>query len=453
MRQKDSLLQGPIWKGLILFALPILLGQIFQQLYNTADAWIVGKYLPGAPYAAVTSTGSLAFLLIGFFGGIAVGAGSVIARYYGAQNTEQLRKTIHTTVIFGFLAGIVLTVIGVGFTPTILRWMSAPEDSIRYSIEYFRFYFLGGIAIAMYNLCMGILRAVGDSRHPLYYLIISSLINIALDFLFMGIFGWGVWSAAFATTISQFVSCVLCLFRLFRCKEVYQLSFKELQVDTGRLKEIIHYGLPSGFQNSVIAFANVIVQTNINSFGSVAQSGCGTYAKLEGFAFLPITCFTMALTTFVSQNLGAKQYDRAKKGANFGILCAVIMAEIIGVILIVFARPLMQSFIHDDPKALQIGVQQARVESLFFCFLAYSHCIAAILRGAGKPVVPMLIMLATWCALRVAYISILVPIVEKKCVILSAYPLTWTISSIIYLVFYLKSDWIHGFEKKKVASV
>ena len=453
MRQKDSLLQGPIWKGLILFALPILLGQIFQQLYNTADAWIVGKYLPGAPYAAVTSTGSLAFLLIGFFGGIAVGAGSVIARYYGAQNTEQLRKTIHTTVIFGFLAGIVPTVIGVGFTPTILRWMSAPEDSIRYSIEYFRFYFLGGIAIAMYNLCMGILRAVGDSRHPLYYLIISSLINIALDFLFMGIFGWGVWSAAFATTISQFVSCVLCLFRLFRCKEVYQLSFKELQVDTGRLKEIIHYGLPSGFQNSVIAFANVIVQTNINSFGSVAQSGCGTYAKLEGFAFLPITCFTMALTTFVSQNLGAKQYDRAKKGANFGILCAVIMAEIIGVILIVFARPLMQSFIHDDPKALQIGVQQARVESLFFCFLAYSHCIAAILRGAGKPVVPMLIMLATWCALRVAYISILVPIVEKPWVIFSAYPLTWTISSIIYLVFYLKSDWIHGFEKKKVASV
>lgn len=452
MRQKDSLLQGPIWKGLILFAMPILLGQIFQQLYNTADAWIVGKYLPGAPYAAVTSTGSLAFLLIGFFGGIAVGAGSVIARYYGAQDMEKLRKTIHTTVIFGFFAGIVLTVIGVGFTPTILRWMSAPEDSIQYSIEYFRFYFLGGIAIAMYNLCMGILRAVGDSRHPLYYLIISSLINIALDFLFMGIFGWGVWSAAFATTISQFVSCILCLFRLFRCKEVYQLKFKELRVDTSRLKEVIHYGLPSGFQNSVIAFANVIVQTNINSFGSVAQSGCGTYAKLEGFAFLPITCFTMALTTFVSQNLGAKQYDRAKKGANFGILCAVIMAEIIGVLLIVFARPLMQSFIHNDAKALQIGIQQARVESLFFCFLAYSHCIAAILRGAGKPVVPMLIMLGTWCALRVAYISILVPIVEKPWVIFSAYPLTWTISSIIYLVFYLKSDWIHGFEKKKVKS-
>ncbi|MBE6984983.1 MAG: MATE family efflux transporter [Ruminococcaceae bacterium] len=448
MKQKDSLLQGPIWKGLILFAMPILLGQIFQQLYNTADAWIVGKYLPGAPYAAVTSTGSLVFLLVGFFGGISVGAGSVIARYYGANDIEKLRKTIHTTILFGLFAGVLLTVIGVGFTPTILRWMSAPKDSIEYSIEYFRLYFLGGIAISMYNLCMGILRAVGDSKHPLYYLIVSSLINVALDFLFMGYFGWGVWSAAFATTISQFVSCVLCLIRLFRCKEIYQLKTKELRVDKERLKEIIHYGLPSGLQNSVIAFANVIVQTNINSFGSVAQSGCGTYAKLEGFAFLPITCFTMALTTFVSQNLGAKQYERTKQGTKFGIICAVILAEIVGVILILFAKPLMESFIHNDPEAVKIGIQQANIESLFFCFLAFSHCIAAILRGAGKPVAPMFVMLGTWCALRVAYISIFVPIVGKPWVIFSAYPLTWTISSIIYLIFYLKSDWIHGFEKR-----
>ncbi len=449
MKPKDSLLQGPIWKGLLFFAMPILLGQIFQQLYNTADAWIVGQYLPGAPYAAVTSTGSLVFLLVGFFGGIAVGAGSVIARYYGAKDIDKLRRTIHTTILFGLFSGVLLTVIGVFFTPTILRWMSAPEDSIEYSIEYFRYYFLGGIAISMYNLCMGVLRAVGDSKHPLYYLIISSLINIALDFLFMGVLGWGVWSAAFATTISQFVSCILCLIRLFRCKEVYQLKFKELRVDKTHLREIIHYGLPSGFQNSVIAFANVIVQTNINSFGSVAQSACGTYAKLEGFAFLPITCFTMALTTFVSQNLGAKQYERTKQGTKFGIICAVVMAEIVGVLMVLFAKPLMQAFIQNDPKAVEIGIQQATVESLFFCFLAFSHCIAAILRGAGKPVAPMLVMLATWCALRVAYISIFVPIVGKIWVVFSAYPLTWTISGIIYLVFYLKTDWLHGFEKQK----
>ena len=447
MKEKDNLLQGPIWKGLLLFALPILLGQIFQQLYNTADAWIVGKYLPGAPYAAVTSSGSLVFLLVGFFGGIAVGAGAVISRYYGAKDIEKLRKTIHTTVLFGLMAGVLLTVLGILLTPTLLKWMDAPAASLQYSIEYFRFYFLGGIAISMYNLCMGILRAVGDSRHPLYYLILSSLANIVLDFIFMGWFKWGVWSAALATTISQFISMVLCLVRLFRCGDVYQLSMKEMKVDAARLREVIHYGLPSGFQNSVIAFANVIVQTNINSFDTVAQSGCGTYAKLEGFAFLPITCFTMALTTFVSQNLGARQYERTKKGARFGIICAVIMAEIIGLILILCARPLMELFIRNDPAAVEIGVQQARVESLFFCFLAYSHCIAAILRGAGKPVVPMLIMMGTWCVLRVIYISVLVPIVGEPWVIFSAYPLTWTISSIIYLIYYLKSDWLHGFEK------
>lgn len=448
MRKKDILLQGPIWKGLLLFAMPILLGQIFQQLYNTADAWIVGKYLPGAPYAAVTSTGSLVFLLVGFFGGIAVGAGAVISRYYGANDIEKLRKAIHTTVLFGLFAGVLLTVIGVTMTPTILRWMNAPKNSIEYSIEYFRYYFLGGVAISMYNLCMGILRAVGDSKHPLYYLIISSIINVLLDLLFIGYFGWGVWAAALATTISQFVSLVLCLIRLFRCKECYQLKFSELRIDTGKLKEIIHYGLPSGFQNSVIAFANVIVQTNINSFDTVAQSGCGTYAKLEGFAFLPITCFTMALTTFVSQNLGAKQYERTKKGARFGLICAMLMAEFIGVILIVFAKPLVELFIHEDPEAVRIGVQQARVESLFFCFLAFSHCIAAILRGAGKPTVPMFVMLGAWCVLRVAYISTLVPIVKEPWVIFSAYPLTWSVSSIIFLIYYLKSDWLHAFEKR-----
>ncbi|MBE6928013.1 MAG: MATE family efflux transporter [Ruminococcaceae bacterium] len=447
MKQKDNLLQGPIWRGLIFFAMPILLGQIFQQLYNTADAWIVGRYLPGAPYAAVTSTGPLVFLLIGFFGGIAVGAGSVIARYYGANDIDKLRKTIHTTVLFGLVAGMILSVIGVCFTPTILHWMGAPKDSFQYSVEYFRYYFLGGISITMYNLCMGILRAVGDSKHPLYYLIISSIINVVLDFLFIAGFGWGVWSAALATTISQFISCILCIWQLFRCKEVYTLKLREMRVDKFHLREIIRFGLPSGIQNSVIAFANVIVQTNINSFDSVAQSACGTYAKLEGFAFLPITCFTMALTTFVSQNIGAKQYDRVKKGSNFGTLCAVVIAEFIGVIMVVFARPLMEFFIKNNPEAVDIAIQQARIESLFFCFLSFSHCIAAILRGAGKPIAPMLVMLGTWCALRVAYISIVVPIVEKPWVIFSAYPLTWTVSSIIYLILYLKTDWIHGFDQ------
>ncbi len=449
MKQKSNLLEGPIWKGILMFAMPILLGQIFQQLYNTADALIVGRFKSPDEYSAVTSTGSLSFLLVGFFGGISMGAGVVIARYFGAKDVKNLRSAIHTTIIFGFLAGVLLTILGVSLTPTMLRWMDTDPDVLPYSIEYFRMYFFGIMGVSMYNLCMGILRAVGDSRHPLYYLIISSLVNIALDLLFVGLFDWGVWSAALATSISQIVSMILCLWHLFHVQSEYRLCWSEMRVDISHMKDIIRFGLPSGVQNSIISFANVIVQTNINRFGSATMSGCGTYAKLEGFAFLPITCFVMALSTFVSQNLGAKQYDRAKKGVRFSLICAMIMAELVGVALIVFARPLMELFIKNNEAAVEIGIQQSYVESLFFGFLAFSHCLAAVLRGAGKPMIPLFVMLGTWCGLRVAYISILVPIIGERWVIFSAYPVTWTLSSIIYLFFYLKTDWVHSFDKKK----
>ena len=449
MKQKHSLLEGSIWKGILIFALPILLGQVFQQLYNTADAWIVGRYRSADEYAAVTSSGSLVFMLVGFFGGIAVGAGVVIARYFGAKDIEQLRKSIHTTVIFGFASGLLLSALGVLVTPILLEWMDTPPEVLPYSVEYFRFYFMGILATSMYNLCMGILRAVGDSKHPLYYLIISSIVNIVLDWLFIGVFDWGVWSAALATTISQFVSMILCLIRLFRVQEVYQLRFSELRVSWKHLGEVVRYGLPSGVQNSIIAFANVIVQTNINSFGRETMSGCGTFAKLEGFAFLPVTCFTMALTTFVSQNLGAKQYDRTKKGVRFGLVCGVVAAEVIGVLMLIFAKPLMELFIQNDPGAVAVGIKQIRVEALFFCCLSMSHCIAAVMRGAGKPMIPMFIMLGAWCVLRVLYIQIMVPIVQESWVIFSAYPVTWTVSTIAYLIFYFKSDWLHGFDRKR----
>ena len=421
---KHSLTSGSIWRGMLFFALPILLGNIFQQLYNTADAFIVGRFLDKNAYAAVSSSGSLIFLLVGFFNGIAVGAGVVIARYYGAKDNEKLQTAVHTTLAFGLTAGIVLTVLGMTLTPQLLR----------------------SIAIVMYNLCVGILQAVGDSSHPLYYLILSSLVNIALDLLFVGVFHWGVWSAALATSISQFVSLGLCIFRLCHYDTVYRVRLRKIRFHLPMLKQVIHFGLPSGVQNSIIAFANVIVQSNINAFGSNAMAGCGTYAKLEGFAFLPITCFTMALTTFVSQNLGAHQYDRVKKGVRFGIVCSTTLAECIGVVLFLLAEPLVAIF-QNDPAVIEIGVRQAHVEALFFCFLAFAHCIAGIMRGAGKPMVPMFIMLAIWCVLRVAYISVVVPLVAKIDVIFTAYPLTWGVSCIIFLIYFLKSDWLHNYDR------
>lgn len=289
------------------------------------------------------------------------------------------------------------------------------------------------------------MNAVGDSRRPLFYLIFSSVLNILLDLLFVAVFRWGVWSAAVATVISQAASVVLCCFQLMKKGQIYSVSLRKIRFHKDMLVEIIRYGLPSGIQNSVIGFANVIVQTQINSFGKFATAGYGVHAKIEGFAFLPITSFNMATTTFISQNLGAREFDRAKKGARFGILAATVAAEVIGVLNYVFA-PALVGFFDSTPEVLELGVRQARTVALFYCLLAFSHAIAAICRGAGKAFVPMTIMLSVWCVFRIAYIETVVHIFHDIGYIYWAYPITWGISSIIYMIYYKHSDWVHGFE-------
>ena len=445
---KHSLTSGSIWRGMLFFALPILLGNIFQQLYNTADAFIVGRFLDKNAYAAVSSSGSLIFLLVGFFNGIAVGAGVVIARYYGAKDNEKLQTAVHTTLAFGLTAGIVLTVLGMTLTPQLLRLMKTDADVLPNSIDYFRMYFAGSIAIVMYNLCVGILQAVGDSSHPLYYLILSSLVNIALDLLFVGVFHWGVWSAALATSISQFVSLGLCIFRLCHYDTVYRVCLRKIRFHLPMLKQVIHFGLPSGVQNSIIAFANVIVQSNINAFGSNAMAGCGTYAKLEGFAFLPITCFTMALTTFVSQNLGAHQYDRVKKGIRVGIFCSVTIAETVALLIFIFSPKLIGLFT-GDAESIAFGVMHQRTTTPFFFLLAYSHCMAAIFRGAGKSTVPMLVMMLCWCIIRVIYVTVAVKFFPVLRTVSWAYPITWGLSTLVFTLYYFKADWMHAFERRE----
>ena len=433
-------------KKMILFAIPLFLGNLFQQLYNTADSLIVGNFLGSNALAAVSSSGNLIFLMVGFINGIAMGAGVVIARYYGAKNREDLQKAIHTTVAFGLAAGAALTVLGMYLAPKILVLMGTPSDVLPQSVEYFRTYFAGSLGFIMYNIFVGILQSVGDSRHPLIYLIVSSCINVVLDLLFIGGLGMGVGAAALATVISQFTSAILCMIHLLRTKEEYRLHIRKIRFDGRALGEIIRNGVPSGFQNSVISIANVFVQTNINAFGKMAMAGCGSYAKIEGFAFLPVTCFTMALTTFVSQNLGAKQYDRAKKGARFGILCSITIAELIGFVIYAAAPTLIAAF-NSDPAVVHYGVMQARTIALFYFLLAFSHCIAAVLRGSGHAAVPMVVMLCVWCLFRVSYITVTVRLIPDIRVIFWAYPLTWSISSVIFLYLFLKGKWVYGFEK------
>ena len=344
--------------------------------------------------------------------------------------------------------GLLLTVEGVILTPQILRWMHTDPKILPHSIDYLRYYFLGSLALVMYNMLKGVMNAVGDSRRPLYYLIFSSVLNILLDWLFVGPLGKDIRWAAIATMISQFASAMLCLLQLSKKGTVYALSWRKLRIDGKLLKEILRFGIPTGIQNSVIGLANVMVQSNINTFGDVATAACGAYSRIEGFAFLPITSFSMALTTYIGQNLGAREYDRARKGARFGILTAVAMAELIGVIVMIFARPFISAFV-ENPASIEIGVTQARTESLFFCLLSFSHCIAGICRGAGKAFVPMAIMLAVWCVLRIAYITVAMKISHNIVLLFWAYPITWSVSSLIYLIYYLKSDWIHGFETRE----
>lgn len=445
--RRFSLTEGSIWKSMLLFALPVFLGNVFQQLYNAFDAWCVGNYIGDDALAAVSSSGSLIFMMVSFFSGVAMGAGVIVARTYGAKQYNDMGRSIHTAIAFGLVTGTVLTIAGVALTPTILKWMGTPPEVLPQSIEYFRFYFYGAIFTVMYNIFVGIFHAVGDSKHPLYYLIFSTFINIALDMLFVAYLGFGVGSAAIATTISQGVSALLCLLHLLRVDAPYRVDIRKIRFHKESLVEIIRYGLPSGVQNSVIAIANVVVQSNINSFGKAAMAGCGSYSKLEGFVFLPVNCFTQALSTFVGQNLGAGQHKRVKKGIAFGVACSCVMAETIGLLCYLLA-PQLIGFFSKSPESIDFGVRHMRTICLFYFLLAFSHCIAGVMRGAGKATVPMFTMLACWCLFRVTYITVAVKFINELTTVSWAYPITWTLSSIIFLIYFLKADWIHNFDKE-----
>ena len=436
----EPMTQGPIWKRITYFALPIFLGNLFQQMYNTADSLIVGNFLGKNALAAVSSTGSLIFMLIGFLSGIAIGAGVVISRYFGGNKLEEMSKAVHTTVAFGLVAGVVMTAVGVGLSPQILRWMDTPENVMYNSQLYLSIYLMGSLGSVMYNVCVGIMQAVGDSRHPLYYLIVSSVVNVVLDLFFIAVLGMGVDGAAWATIIAQYVSAIMCLWRLLRVKDSYRVELRKIRFHWDMLKRVVRFGLPSGVQNSIIAIANVVVQSNINHFGDAAMAGVGAYSKIEGFGFLPITSFTMAMTTFVGQNLGAGQIERTKRGARFGTITSVILAELIGVAVFIFAPQLIAAF-DTSPDVIAYGVDKARTSVLFYCLLAFSHAMASILRGAGKAVVPMFVMMICWCIIRVSFLSIAVPLTGSIQMVYWVYPLTWFLSSVTFLWYYRRMDW------------
>ena len=442
-KKEVNLTEGSIVGGLIIFAIPLFLGQLLQQFYNMADAWVVGNFASNDAFAAVSLASNLSFVVIGLFNGIAIGGGVVISRYYGAKDEEQTRLAIHTNLLFGILAGILSTVAGLLFVPTLLRWMNTPESVMPHALDYFNMYFAGVSTVIMYNTCMSIMRAVGDSVRPLYYLLISSLVNVALDILFVAVFGWGAGGAAFATVIAQGISVLLCLIRLCSGKDAVKIHLSYFKFDKSAMVKIIRQGLPGGVQNTVNSIGNMVVQSCINTFGAFAISGYGAFHKVEGIAFLPIMSMCMALPTFVSQNLGAGEVTRAKKGSFIGILMGCVFAEVMGLFLY-FLSPYLIGMFVNSPEAIDYGVGHGKTVAFFLFLLGFTHCAAGALRGCGKAMIPMVTLLVCWCGIRILYVTTALEFFPVFQTISWAYPLTWGLSAVILLVCLLRLDWNHA---------
>ncbi len=440
--------KGHPLKVIILFTLPLLLGNLFQQLYNICDSAIVGQFAGDDAMAAVSSSGSLINLLIGLVQGISVGAGIVIAQHFGAKDKEKMSSCIHTTTLFSLVLGILLSFVGYFLAPVLLRLMGTDEKILPNSISYFHTYFIGVIFNVLYNAGSSILRAVGDSRRPLYYLVIATLVNVALDFLFVGAFSWGVIGAGVATIISQAVSSMLTFAQLFLTKEDYKIEIKKLRFHQDELLKIIRYGIPTGLQNSIISLSNVFILSNINSFGKLATTSYGAYSKIEGFATLPSGSFSMALATYTGQNVGANDYSRVKKGGFLGILTSVLFTEFLGLLIILLGRYVAMLFTQTE-EVIENTLLEIRITAPFYFLLAYSHALSGVLRGAGYSKTPMIVMILCWVVIRIVGIPLVLNyIYNDVTMVFWFYPITWTLSTIVLTIISFICKW---YKPKKVS--
>ena len=432
--------QGTIWKLLLSFAVPMLIGQIFQQLYSAVDSVVVGRFVGKEALAAVGSTGNVINSLIGFFTGLAMGAGVVISQCFGAKDEKGVHDAVHTALLVTLLASVFVTALGVSVTPTLLRWMETPEDVLGEAVTYLRIYFAGVAGLMFYNIGSGILRAVGDSRRPLYFLIFSASMNVVLDLLFVVAFRLGVAGVAYATILSQFLSALLTLWVLSRSSECYRFIPRDLRIHGHVLRRVLTVGLPSGLQNSVVSFSNVFVQAYINAFQSSCMAGWASYNRLDAFAWLPMMCIGMANTTFVGQNLGAGKIDRAKKGTKTAVLLAYAGTAVIVAALMLFASDALKLF-NSDPDVIHYGRLFILYLSPFYIPFCASQIYAGALRGAGNSLPPMLITIFSFVIFRQAYLFIGTKFIEGPLYVGLSYPAGWLLSSTLMYIVYKRRSW------------
>lgn len=434
--------QGNIAKQLVWFAIPLLIGNLFQQLYNTVDSIVVGNFIGDNALAAVNSSGSIIDLLVSFFMGLSLGGSVLISNYFGAQDKIGVKKSVHTAMALALVSSIIVTVIGVVLTPTILQLVKVDSQVIDQSIIYLRIYFLGITGLIIYNMVSAILRAVGDSKHPLYFLIVSSIVNIILDLVFVVVFKMGIAGVAIATTIAQIFSAILSIYILMKSTEMYKLTLRQIKFYPDVLRKTVKIGLPSAMQNGVVSFSNIIMQTNINVFGAYAMAGSGSYTKIDGFAILPVISFAMALTTFVGQNKGAQEYERIKKGARIGtmISCGIIITLSL---VILFGAPYLLGIFSSNPEVIEYGKKMMICVVPGYLFLTLSQCICGVLRGVGRTNVPMFVLIGCWCVFRVAWVMITTDIFHNIIFVNLGWPISWVLSTIILVIYYRKANWLY----------
>ncbi|MBQ1396363.1 MAG: MATE family efflux transporter [Eubacterium sp.] len=444
----NRITEGVIWKELLRFTAPLLLGNLFQQLYNTVDSVIVGRFIGTHALAAVGSSFPIINMIIGFFMGAGAGAGVVLAQNYGASDKEETHKTVHTMFALMTLCGIAVTVLGYVLTPWIIRAISTPKEVEGFSILYLRIIFLGSTFLVLYNTAGGALRSVGDSKRPLYYLIVASVLNIILDLLFVVVFHWGIAGAAAATVTAIAVSAVLSILAMMRTDDIYRLRLRDLRIHGATLRQIIRIGLPMGIQQTIISFSNTIVQRYFNIYGAAAVAGVGAYNKVDGLIIMPVMSLSLAATTFVGQNIGAKKYHRVRVTARAVYLMSTICSVVLSLVVWAMLGPILHVFT-DDTEAIAYGMQYAYWLLPAYVVLGFAQCAGNIIRGSGQSFMPMFISVMNFCVIRVIWLVVsgtLFPSLDAVC---AGYPLTWLTAAIMMAVYYFRGNWLRRFTEEQ----
>lgn len=433
--------KGNIWKLLIIFSIPLILGNLLQQMYNTADSIIVGNFVGSHGLAAVGSGTALINLIIAFSQGAAVGAGVIVSQNLGARDKQKTKLAVHTAICIAIILGVILSAIGVILSRDLLIWMKTPKSVLKDSVLYLQIYCGGLIFNVIYNMATGILNAAGNSKRPLIYLAIASVTNIILDLVFIKELKWGVKGAAIATDISQALSCVLAVGYLLRVNSDYKLIIKELKIHGNTAKHIIRVGLPTAIQNMVISFSNVLVQSSVNSYDATAMAGYAAYLKIDGFNILPVLSISMAVTTFTGQNVGAKKPDRVKKGMWNALIMGVVYTVIIGVVLLLTSHTVLGLFTKNN-EVIAYGQLAMKYFCPFYFLLGILNILAGTVRGAGKGVPPMLILLFSMCIFRILWIKIALPFYSTIDGVFILYPISWFVGMVLMIIYTKFGKWL-----------